>query len=94
VLIAVDGQMARATKFAGGDVAREIERAEIATGASASPARLPRWDRLIVPLPGARVCVVIGEALASNRKDLAAEIPATLDRLMRRARLATHQGIE
>lgn len=69
-------------------------------GASARPAvRLPRWDRLIVPLPSARIAVVIGAALdASEQQDeaesLKVEIPATLDRLMERARLAICPGVE
>ena len=97
VLIAVDGPSGPRHKVSPGAMwlARSSGVEIRPIGANASPAfRLPRWDRLIVPLPRARVSVVIGEALASNRKDLAAEIPATLDRLKRRARQATHPGIE
>ena len=97
VLIAVDGPNGPHHKVSPGAMwLARSSGAEIRPfGASANPAfRLPRWDRLIVPLPGARVSVVIGEALASNREDLAAEIPATLDGLMRRARLATCPGVE
>jgi lysophospholipid acyltransferase (LPLAT)-like uncharacterized protein len=97
VLIAVDGPSGLRHKVSPGAMwlARSSGVEIRPFGASASPAfRLPRWDRLTVPLPRARICAVIGNALASNRDDLAAEIPATLERLMRRARLATHQGIE
>jgi hypothetical protein len=102
VLIAVDGPRGPRHKIAPGAMwlARSSGVEVRPIGASSRPAfRLPRWDRLIVPLPRARVTVIIGEALASNTKraeaqGLAAEIPATLDRLMERARLATYPGVE
>jgi len=97
VLIAVDGPSGPRHKVSPGAMwlARSTGVEIRPFGAGASRAfRLLRWDRLIVPLPRARICAVIGEALACNRKDLAGEIPATLDRLMESARLATHPGIE
>jgi hypothetical protein len=95
VLIAVDGPSGPSHKVSPGAMwlARSSGIEIRPFGATASPAfRLPRWDRLIVPLPHARICAVIGEALAP--KDFAAEIPATLDRLMESARLATYPGLK
>lgn len=102
VMIAVDGPSGPRHKVSPGAMwlARSSGVEIRPFGASASPAfRLPRWDRLIVPLPKARVSVVIGAALGANAQQdeaesLKAEIPATLHRLMERARLATHPGLK
>jgi lysophospholipid acyltransferase (LPLAT)-like uncharacterized protein len=38
-------------------------------GYAARPAiRAPRWDRHLVPLPGARIAVVYGEAIVIDRR--------------------------
>lgn len=92
VLIAVDGPSGPRHKISPGAMwLARLSGAEIRPiGASGDPAlRLPRWDRLIVPLPRARVSVVVGEAVVGT-----AQIPATLDRLMERARLAICPGVE
>lgn len=48
----------------------------IPTGFSAAPAvRHPRWDRHLVPLPGARVAGVAGEPMFLTRDD---EVDETL----------------
>jgi lysophospholipid acyltransferase (LPLAT)-like uncharacterized protein len=97
VLIAVDGPSGPRHSIALGAMwlarAGEIEIRPV--GASASPCfRLPRWDRLIVPLPGARIAIVIGEALLFTDQDPALAIAGALDRLTERARLAALKRLE
>ena len=92
VLIAVDGPSGPRHKVSPGAMwlsrAKDVQIRPF--GASASPAfRLPRWDHLIVPLPHAHICAVLGEPLLAEQ-----DIPETLDRLMLRARLATHPGVK
>jgi lysophospholipid acyltransferase (LPLAT)-like uncharacterized protein len=100
VLIAVDGPSGPRHKVSPGAMwLAHSSGTEIRPiGASAAPAfRLPRWDRLIVPLPNARIAVVIGAALGARQgeaQSFTAEIPATLDRLMGCARMATHPGLK
>jgi lysophospholipid acyltransferase (LPLAT)-like uncharacterized protein len=57
-------------------------------GCWATPAfRLPRWDRLIVPLPRARIAMVLGAALPKQGSaEAIASLAATLRRLSARAR--------
>jgi lysophospholipid acyltransferase (LPLAT)-like uncharacterized protein len=65
----------------------------IPVGIAASPAiALPRWDRHLVPLPGAKVAIAVGAALP---RDLDPRAPAstdllqaTIDRLTAEARAA------
>jgi lysophospholipid acyltransferase (LPLAT)-like uncharacterized protein len=101
VLIAIDGPSGPRHKISPGAIwLAKASGVDIRPfGAAAYPAlRLPRWDRLIVPLPFARICVAIGAALSPTRDDdgsgLAAEISAALDRLASRARLKTLQGVK
>ena len=66
VLIAVDGPRGPRHRVAPGALwlARAMGVEIRPVGSAASPAlRLPRWDRLIVPLPGARIALVVGAAL-------------------------------
>src|SRR5262245_34451911 len=97
ILIAVDGPSGPRHRIAPGATwlarAGDVEIRPV--GASARPClRLPRWDRLIVPLPGARVALVIGEALSFTHEDPAHAISGALERLTERARLATLKRLE
>jgi lysophospholipid acyltransferase (LPLAT)-like uncharacterized protein len=98
VLIAVDGPSGPRHMVSPGAMwlARSSGTEIRPIGASAAPAfRLPRWDRLIVPMPRARVAIVIGKAWEHvEKRGFGTEIARTLDRLMERARLATHQGVK
>ncbi len=95
VLIAVDGPRGPRHRIAPGALwlarARSVQIRPV--GAYAWPAlRLPRWDRLLVPLPGARVTIVIGPGTsppapsAHTRPNLHG-IAAMLDRLTERAQI-------
>jgi lysophospholipid acyltransferase (LPLAT)-like uncharacterized protein len=92
VLIAVDGPHGPRHHVAAGALwlARSTGVEVRPVGFAAWPAfRLPRWDRLLVPLPGARIAALIGAALPSRwprQDDAAAEIAATLHRLNAGAR--------
>jgi lysophospholipid acyltransferase (LPLAT)-like uncharacterized protein len=56
----------------------------VSTGFAASPSfSLPRWDRHVVPLPGARVCAVMGEPMVIGRDEPVDE--AHLEALAERA---------
>jgi lysophospholipid acyltransferase (LPLAT)-like uncharacterized protein len=57
-------------------------------GCGASPAlRLPRWDRLILPLPGARIALAIGATLPKQKSaEAKARLARTLHGLSERAR--------
>jgi len=57
-------------------------------GCWASPAlRLPRWDRLMVPLPHARIAIALGAALTKQKSaEAIPRLAATLHRLNERAR--------
>jgi lysophospholipid acyltransferase (LPLAT)-like uncharacterized protein len=89
VLIAVDGPRGPRHRIAPGAMwlacATDVEVRPV--GCAAWPAlRLPRWDRLILPLPGARIVMVTGAPLAfrspSRRSDEAtAYVAANLRRL-------------
>jgi hypothetical protein len=90
VLIAVDGPIGPRHRIAPG--AMWLARA---TGVEIRPAgcwaslalRLPRWDRLIVPLPRARIAMVLGGALPKQKSAEAVTlVAATLHRLNERAR--------
>jgi lysophospholipid acyltransferase (LPLAT)-like uncharacterized protein len=89
VLIAVDGPRGPSHRVAPGAVwlAREAGVEVIPVGFAARPnIRLPRWDRLIVPLPTARVTVAMGPpvSIRSGRErmdEARASIAAVLSRL-------------
>lgn len=55
---------------------------------------LPRWDRLLVPLPGARTVLVMGAAWQApgDRTAGAEQLAATLDDLTHAARASLHAG--
>jgi lysophospholipid acyltransferase (LPLAT)-like uncharacterized protein len=61
----------------------------VPVGSAASPAlRFPRWDRLLVPIPGARTAVVVGAPLIDvdpRSAHAGARLAATLDRLSLKA---------
>jgi lysophospholipid acyltransferase (LPLAT)-like uncharacterized protein len=90
VLIAVDGPNGPRHRIAPGAMwlARASDVEIMPVGCWASPAlRLPRWDRLIVPLPRARVAIVLGAALPRQRSvEAIAQLASTLHRLSERAR--------
>ena len=64
----------------------------IPVGIAASPAiSLPRWDRHLVPLPGARLAIAIGAPMADldvRSPDAANALQAAIDSLTARARAA------
>lgn len=67
VLIAVDGPRGPRHSIAPGAMwlARAMDVEIRPVGCAASPSlRLPRWDRMLVPLPGARIAVAIGASLS------------------------------
>jgi lysophospholipid acyltransferase (LPLAT)-like uncharacterized protein len=90
VLIAVDGPTGPRHRIAPGAMwlARTTDAEIRPAGCWASPAlRLPRWDRLMVPLLRARIALVVGSALPKQKSDEAIErLAATLRRLSERAR--------
>jgi lysophospholipid acyltransferase (LPLAT)-like uncharacterized protein len=70
VLIAVDGPNGPRHRIAPGAMwlARATNVEIRPAGCWASPAlRLPRWDRLMVPLPRARIAIALGAALPRQR---------------------------
>jgi lysophospholipid acyltransferase (LPLAT)-like uncharacterized protein len=70
VLIAVDGPPGPRRGIAPGAMwlARATDVEIRPAGCWASPAlRLPRWDRLIVPLPRARIAMALGSALPKQK---------------------------
>jgi lysophospholipid acyltransferase (LPLAT)-like uncharacterized protein len=90
VLIAVDGPTGPRQRIAPGAMwlARTTDAEIRPTACWASPAlRLPRWDRLIVPLLRARIALVVGSPLPKQKSDEAIErLAAMLRRLSERAR--------
>ena len=92
VLIAVDGPRGPPHRIAPGAMwlARAMNVEIRPVGCCALPAlRLPRWDRLIVPLPGARVALVIGACLPKQKSaEAKGLLAATLHGLSERARAA------
>ena len=98
VLIAVDGPRGPRHRIAPGAVwlARSACAEIRPVGCAAWPAlALPRWDRLLVPLPGARIGLAVGAPLALNGsccEPQEARIAAALDGLAARARLAVHSA--
>jgi lysophospholipid acyltransferase (LPLAT)-like uncharacterized protein len=91
-LIAVDGPEGPRHRVAPGAfwLARASGAEMRPVGCAASPCvRLPRWDRLLVPLPGARAALVVGRAWVCRRdKNSGAppELEAELHRLMASAK--------
>lgn len=89
VLIAVDGPRGPRHSIAPGAMwlARAMDVEVRPVGCAAWPAlRLPRWDRLILPLPGARIVMVTGAPLAfrsphRRSEEATAYVAATLRRL-------------
>lgn len=89
VLIAVDGPRGPSHRVAPGAVwlAREVGVEVIPVGFAARPnIRLPRWDRLIVPLPKARMTVAMGRPMSirsgrERTEETRASIAAALSRL-------------
>ena len=76
VLIAVDGPRGPRHRIAPGALwLAGATGAEVRPiGCAASPAfTLPRWDRLVVPLPGARTAIAVGSAW-SCRRDISGSI--------------------
>jgi lysophospholipid acyltransferase (LPLAT)-like uncharacterized protein len=98
VLIAVDGPRGPRHRIAPGAVwlARSACAEIRPVGCAAWPAlALPRWDRLLVPLPGARIALAFGSPLAlggSRFEPHEARIAAALDGLAARAHLAVHSA--
>jgi lysophospholipid acyltransferase (LPLAT)-like uncharacterized protein len=90
VMIAVDGPSGPRHQIAPGAMwlARAMNVDIRPTGCAAFPAiRLPRWDRLIVPLPGARVAMAVGGALPRETSPEAKRrLAATLHALSSKAR--------
>jgi lysophospholipid acyltransferase (LPLAT)-like uncharacterized protein len=90
VLIAVDGPNGPRHRIAPGAMwlARAMDVEIRPVGCGASPAlRLPRWDRLIVPLPGARIALAIGAALPKQKSaEAKTRLARTLYGLSERAR--------
>jgi lysophospholipid acyltransferase (LPLAT)-like uncharacterized protein len=90
VLIAVDGPTGPRHGIAPGAMwlARATDVGIRPAGCWASPAlRLPRWDRLIVPLPRARIAMALGSALPKQTSaEAIARLAATLQRLNEQAR--------
>jgi lysophospholipid acyltransferase (LPLAT)-like uncharacterized protein len=90
VLIAVDGPNGPRHRIAPGAMwlARAMDVEIRPVGCRASPAlRLPRWDRLIVPLPGARFALAVGAALPKQKSaEAKARLARTLHGLSERAR--------
>jgi lysophospholipid acyltransferase (LPLAT)-like uncharacterized protein len=93
VLIAVDGPNGPRHRIAPGAIwlARAMQVEVRPVGSAAWPAlRLPRWDRLIVPLPVSRVSLVIGppllfKRLAQKSGEAAANVATILHELTERA---------
>lgn len=89
VLIAVDGPNGPRHRIAPGAMwlARAMDVEIRPVGCGASPAlRLPRWDRLILALPGARIALVVGAALPKQKSaEAKARLAATLHGLSERA---------
>jgi lysophospholipid acyltransferase (LPLAT)-like uncharacterized protein len=89
VLIAVDGPNGPRHRIAPGAMwlARATDVEIRPVGCCASPAlRLPRWDRLILPLPGARIALVVAAALPKQKSTQAkARLARTLQGLSERA---------
>jgi len=89
VLIAVDGPRGPRHRIAPGAMwlARAMDVEIRPVGCAAWPAlRLPRWDRLILPLPGARIVMVTGAPLSfrsprRRSEEATAYVAATLRRL-------------
>lgn len=96
VLIAVDGPSGPRHRIAPGAMwlARAMNVDIRPTGCAASPAiRLPRWDRLIVPLPGARIAMAVGSALPRETSPEAkGRLAATLHALSGKAEAAVAAG--
>lgn len=92
VLIAVDGPNGPRHRIAPGAMwlARVTDVEIRPVGCWASPAlRLPRWDRLMVPLPRARIAIALGVALSRQRSaDAITQLASTLHHLSERARTA------
>jgi lysophospholipid acyltransferase (LPLAT)-like uncharacterized protein len=90
VLIAVDGPTGPRHGIAPGALwlARATDVEIRPAGCWASPAlRLPRWDRLMVPLPRARIAIALGAALTKQKSaEAIPRLAATLHRLNERAR--------
>jgi lysophospholipid acyltransferase (LPLAT)-like uncharacterized protein len=90
VLIAVDGPNGPRHRIAPGAMwlARAMDVEIRPVGCGASPAlRLPRWDRLILPLPGARIALAIGATLPKQKSaEAKARLARTLHGLSERAR--------
>ena len=90
VLIAVDGPTGPRHGIAPGALwlARATDVEIRPAGCWASPAlRLPRWDRLMVSLPRARIAIALGAALTKQKSaEAIPRLAATLHRLNERAR--------
>lgn len=92
VLIAVDGPVgpARIVQDGAAWIAARTGAPVIPVGFAATPhLRLPRWDRLIVPLPGARTITVMGKPIAASGSggDTRASLLVALDDVTARARM-------
>lgn len=92
VLIAVDGPRGprRQAKAGALWLAAATGAPLVPVGVAAEPVlRLPRWDRHMVPLPGARTMVVVGAPMRSSRNtrrgDGAERLARRLDALMQQA---------
>ncbi|MEZ4862760.1 MAG: hypothetical protein R3C14_15700 [Caldilineaceae bacterium] len=71
VVVAVDGPSGPAGRVRPGALwlARFTGCPIIPVGTAASPSiRLPRWDRLVMPLPGAKVVHIFGQPIRLSRK--------------------------
>ncbi len=92
VLIAVDGPEGPAHAVQDGAVwiARRTGAPLIPAGFAATPhLRLPRWDRLIIPLPWARTIAVMGKPIVPDRagNDMSGTLRRALDDATARARM-------
>ncbi len=97
VLIAVDGPRGprRHAKVGALWLAATTGTAVVPIGAAAQPAlRLPRWDRHIVPLSGARVVVVTGAPLRYGRSTWRNNEPEQLTRILNALTERAAQGIQ
>jgi lysophospholipid acyltransferase (LPLAT)-like uncharacterized protein len=91
--IALDGPHGPARVLRPGALwlARLANKPLVVMGYAARPAiRAPRWDRHLVPLPGARIAVVYGEAIVIDRRTeideaLRARVSDAVDAAERRA---------
>jgi lysophospholipid acyltransferase (LPLAT)-like uncharacterized protein len=91
IVIAVDGPSGPRRKLRPGALwlAKAARAPVVAFGAAATPAiRVPRWDRHLVPLPGARIAVAMNTPMTIGRGDLEEEaqrLTAALDSEANRA---------